>query len=286
MGERLYARDFFEEGRIPICVFRMPYLDWSRDVHSHDFHEVMIVLAGVAIHHMGEKHETISMGDVFVIPPDYEHGYEVMENSGVQVLNVLFDLEKLKMNTRDLDQIPGFHALFSLKPTARFEPHLKLQAKELAYVNSICEKIEEEQESMAPGCDFACQTLFRDLILFLSRRYSHVATQSDKNVLKVGDVVSFMECHMDEELRFEQLVETAHMSPTSLRRAFQETFGCSPMAYLQKLRIKKAMLLLSNPTKTISDIAFETGFNDSGYFSRVFKQETGESPKSFRHQIS
>jgi AraC family L-rhamnose operon transcriptional activator RhaR/AraC family L-rhamnose operon regulatory protein RhaS len=70
-----------------------------------------------------------------------------------------------------------------------------------------------------------------------------------------------------------------------LRRAFQETFACSPMAYLQQLRVKRAMLLLADPLKSISDVAFEVGFNDSGYFSRVFKVETDETPKEFRKRI-
>jgi AraC-like DNA-binding protein len=284
--EKLLAKDFFEPGRIPLCVFRMPYVEWSRKSHSHDFHEVMIVLGGMAIHHFGDSEETISMGDVFVIPPDYPHGYEVVDKAGVQVLNVLFDLDQLKMNIRDLDQVPGFHALFSIRISGQFEPHLKLQAKELAYINSIIEEIEEEQEGMLPGWEFACQTKFRALVLFLSRRYSHVAAQSGRNMLKMGEIVAYLERNLMEELRFEGLAEVAHMSPTTLRRVFRETFGCSPMAYLQQLRVKKSMLLLANPAKSISDVAFEVGFNDSGYFSRVFRQETGESPKEFRSRLA
>lgn len=285
MVEKLLAKDFFETGRIPLCVFRMPYVEFSRKLHSHDFHEVMIVLAGVAIHHFGDKHETISMGDVFVIPPESTHGYEVMENTGVQVLNVLFNLEQLRMNIRDLDQIPGFHALFSVKYSSQFEPHLKLQAKDLALLNSIIEEIEQEQEGELPGWEFSCQTKFRELILFMSRRYSHVINQTGKNVLRMGEVVNHMEKNLTEELRFESLAEVANMSPTTLRRVFRESFGCSPMAYLQQLRVKRAMLLLANPTKSICDVAFEVGFNDSGYFSRVFRQETGQTPKEFRCSI-
>jgi len=285
MTEKLVAKDFFEQGHIPLCVFRMPYVDFDREVHSHGFHEMMIVVGGMAVHHMNGRDREISMGDVFVIPPGNLHGYDVPKDSGVQVLNVLFDLEKLDINTRDLGQIPGFHALFSLRGTSHGEPHLKLSAKDLALVYSIVEEMEREQEEMVPGHEFFCGTKFRELIVFLSRHYSHVSSPSGKSILKLSGLICYMERHLGEEVRFETLAEEIHMSPTSLRRVFNEAFGCSPMAYLQQLRVKKAMLLLADVTKSISDVAFEVGFNDSGYFSRVFKQETGETPKAFRAGI-
>lgn len=285
MVEQLFAKDFFESGRIPLCVFRMPYVEFSRNLHSHDFHEVMVVLGGVAIHHFGDKHETISMGDVFVIPPHSTHGYEVLDNTGVQVLNVLFNLEELRLNIRDLDEIPGFHALFSVKSSRQFEPHLKLQAKDLALLNSIIEEIEQEQENELPGWEFSCQTKFREMLLFMSRRHSHVINQTGKNILRMGEVVNYMEKNLAQELKFEELAKIAHMSPTTLRRVFRDSFGCSPMAYLQLLRVKRAMILMANPVKSICDVAFEVGFNDSGYFSRVFRQETGQTPKEFRNSI-
>ncbi len=284
-NEKLSAQDFFEKGHLPLCVFRMPFVDWSRELHSHNFYEVMIVVGGMAVHHLGEQHKTISMGDVFVIPPGHAHGYDVPENSGVQVLNVLFDLKRLHLNPRDLDSIPGFRALFSAASENHNEPHLKLPAKDLAFVHSVVEEIEAEQEEMAPGYEFFCETKFRELIVFLSRRYSHISTPAGKSFLKLGELIGYMETHLGEEVRFEDLTGAAHMSPTSLRRAFHETFGCSPMAYLQKVRIKKAMLLLADPARSVSDVAFEVGFNDSGYFARVFKQETGESPKMFREKL-
>ncbi len=241
---------------------------------------------GIALHQLDDLCESISMGDVFVIPPRYTHGYEVEENQGVQVLNVMFDLDALGINYRDLEAIPGFHALFSMKTAKKFEPHLKLDAKDLAHVNSIVEEIEEAQESLVAGSEFCCETKLRELILFLSRRYSNVVTQGgSKNLLKLGDVISHMEKHYAEDLRFEDLAAAAHLAPTTLRRLFHESFGCSPMAYLQQLRIKKAMLMLADPTRSIGDIAFAIGFNDSGYFTRIFKKETGGTPREFRRRM-
>ncbi len=54
------------------------------------------------------------------------------------------------------------------------------------------------------------------------------------------------------------------------------------MQYLQRYRVNQAKLLLKNSQKSITEIAREVGFTDSGYFSRVFHRQTGMSPEAFR----
>jgi AraC-like DNA-binding protein len=48
------------------------------------------------------------------------------------------------------------------------------------------------------------------------------------------------------------------------------------------MRLAKAKEMLKEPTNTIATIAYECGFNDPAYFSRVFKQEHGETPQEWR----
>lgn len=285
MNETLTAEEYFEEGRIPITVFRMPYVDWSREIHQHDFHEIMIIVGGGGVHHFEGRHEIISMGDVFVVPPHVLHGYEVEENCGIQILNVLFDLQRLRMGLWDVKDIPGFHALFSIQSNSHFEPHLKLNAADLAVVSSIVEEMEEEQEGMVPGADFSKLTNLRRLILFLSRRYSHMTRLVSKSATEMEAVTSHMETHLGDDLDFEDLEAMVDTSPATFRRQFRETYGCAPMVYLQELRIKKAMMLLGDPHKNITDISFEVGFNDQSYFTRVFKKKNGMTPKQFREQL-
>ena len=285
MSEVLKAHEFFEQGHIPMCVFRIPYMEDDRLRHSHDFHEIMIVVGGQATHYFDDVVSSISMGDVYVIPPGHEHSYQTAKGTGLEIVNVLFDLEKLGLNMRDLADIPGFHALFTLKIPGHSEPHLKLKAKDLAFVNGIVERIEVEQEGIEPGWEFFCETRLRDLILFLSRRYSHLATQASQGVMKLRHLVSFLEQHLGEPITFETLREEADMAATTLRDAFSTAFDCAPMAYLQQLRIKKAMILLANPAKSVTEVAGAVGFDNPGYFARVFKKETGETPREFRRRI-
>ncbi|MDR6551767.1 helix-turn-helix domain-containing protein [Paenibacillus qinlingensis] len=71
-------------------------------------------------------------------------------------------------------------------------------------------------------------------------------------------------------------------SETYLSHQFKETTGSTITEYIKELRIQKAKNLLDITTYSITLIAHQCGFNDSNYFSRVFRQHTGMSPKQYR----
>lgn len=77
-----------------------------------------------------------------------------------------------------------------------------------------------------------------------------------------------------------------HYSPNHLRTLFHTQCGCTPVQYLNRLRIQQAkqQLLQSSGTLTTQQIARNCGFRDPYYFSRVFKQVTGLSPSHFCEQ--
>jgi AraC-like DNA-binding protein len=70
-----------------------------------------------------------------------------------------------------------------------------------------------------------------------------------------------------------------------MRRIFIDSVGISPVEYLTEIRIKAAKQLLENPSissNTISKICELSGYNDIGYFSKIFKKKTGLSPSEYR----
>lgn len=283
MPEVLKAKDFFDQGVVPMCVFRMSAFHRSRTQHTHDFYELMFIVKGVARHYLeGVEMEVMGTGDAYVIHPGRYHGYESLEGQPIELVNVLFQLDRMKMDFRDLEGLPGFQTLFGKNDWEGNFPHVRMDAKDLAHALSVVAAIEMEMEEMAPGYEFLVETKLRELIVFLSRKHSHVLEPKGVHFLKLSELVVYMEQNLKEDLRFEDLAQLANMSPTSLRRAFQHSFSCSPMSYLQKLRIQKAMLLMADPDLSITEIAHSVGYNDSSYFARVFKQETSQTPKMYR----
>jgi transcriptional regulator GlxA family with amidase domain len=123
------------------------------------------------------------------------------------------------------------------------------------------------------------------LVGLIARSYAGHGPGPSAMVLRLGEVVSHIDRHFDDDLGLDALAEQAHMSRSTLHRAFVRALGESPGAYVLKVRIAKAAGLLADPAIRVTDVAFKTGFTDSNYFSRQFKKITGASPREYRRRM-
>jgi AraC-like DNA-binding protein len=80
------------------------------------------------------------------------------------------------------------------------------------------------------------------------------------------------------------LARIAHVSPAHFSRTFRATFGETPHRYLQRRRIERAMFLLRETSRNVTDICFDVGFASPGTFSRTFRDIVGRSPRQYRKQ--
>ncbi len=80
------------------------------------------------------------------------------------------------------------------------------------------------------------------------------------------------------------LARIAHVSEAHFSRVFRATFGETPHRYLQRRRVERAMFLLRETDRRVTDISFEVGFNSPGTFSRTFHAIVGRSPREYRKQ--
>ncbi len=80
------------------------------------------------------------------------------------------------------------------------------------------------------------------------------------------------------------LARIAFVSPAHFIRAFRTTFGETPHRYLQRRRVERAMALLRETDRSVTDVCFDVGFTSLGTFSRTFHAVVGESPSSYRQR--
>jgi AraC-like DNA-binding protein len=98
----------------------------------------------------------------------------------------------------------------------------------------------------------------------------------------VRKAMAYVQQSYQEPLSRHDLARYVGMSDDYLTYCFRQELGMTPIAYLNRYRVTQAKQLLKETDRTITEIALDVGFSDSGYFSRVFRKETGVSPDAYR----
>jgi len=96
-------------------------------------------------------------------------------------------------------------------------------------------------------------------------------------------VLALIEARLgDPELRTATIADDLGISPRTVQHVFA-AMGTTPVGHVANRRLERAAeMLTSNPASSVTDIAFDLGFNDSAYFARVFRQRYGKTPSAYR----
>lgn len=276
------AETFSQQG-FPLDVQRVRR-HASTTVHNHDFSELVVVLGGKGIHVTPAGQYDIGAGDAFVLHEGQEHGYLNTEN--LELVNILFNMTEMDLPPMDITALPGYHVLFTLEPIYRgrdrFESRLRLNLEHLRHVAGLIDNLEAEFLRCDPGWRLTAIAWFMLILADLCRFYSHVEEPAAQPLLRLGRVIGHLERNYMEPITLDDLAREGWMSRRTLTRVFKHAMGCSPIEYLLRLRINHAAELLQNPDASVTDVAFQVGFQDSNYFSRQFRLLTGKSPREYK----
>jgi AraC family transcriptional regulator len=99
---------------------------------------------------------------------------------------------------------------------------------------------------------------------------------------QVRCVSTYIEEHLSETIHCEHLSDLVHLSLSHFMRAFRDSFGCPPHAYLMKRRMERAQGLMLTTDTALGQIALECGLADQSHLSRLFQRFIGESPAAWR----
>ncbi len=256
--------------------------------HTHSFDEIAIVLGGTSIHVVGKEKYPLMRGDAFVIHGNQVHGNEKLSN--FRVLNIVYKRDFFETVKNELEEVAGFNTLFVHEPCFRkyhkFKARLHLNPHQLNSVTIFVELLKEEINNKLPGYKKNIDYFFKLIVVNLCRCYSEVDTPHSKSLIKVGGAIDFMEKNFAEDITLQKLADEAEMTIASFLRAFKKITNCTPVDYLIKLRIEKAAKMMEeNPTSRIIDISMETGFWNSSYFSRKFKEIMGITPTDYLNKM-
>ena len=277
--------DIFANERHPLAVILIRE-HIEIDLHTHDFVELVVVLAGNALHVTKDASYPLAAGDAFVIKPGFAHGYR--DTRHLSLCNILFDPTGLALPRAELSRLPGYHALFELEPsfrnTHRFQSRLFLAPAMRQQVMEWAGLLEEELRGQQDGYEYMSLALLIRIVGYLARAYTGMTAPASRTLLAVNEVVSHIEQNYGSALHLEDLARMAHMCERTLQRYFQRAFGVSPVDYVNRLRVSKACQLLAERRLSITEVADAVGIPDSNYFARVFRGFTGTTPSAYQQR--
>ncbi|MBZ4407135.1 AraC family transcriptional regulator [Myxococcus sp. XM-1-1-1] len=94
----------------------------------------------------------------------------------------------------------------------------------------------------------------------------------------------FIEAHLARRIRMEELAQRSGLSVFYFTRAFRQSMGMTPHAYVQQRRVERAREFLSRTSLSLRDIALEVGFSSQSHFTTVFRRLTGLTPAVIRRE--
>jgi AraC-like DNA-binding protein len=111
---------------------------------------------------------------------------------------------------------------------------------------------------------------------------SRAIEERNRRMLRARDE---MDRAFAQPLDLPALARLAHVSTAHFSREFRATFSETPHRYLQRRRVERAMDLLRESERPVTEICLDVGFNSLGTFSRTFRAIVGESPSAYRRRL-
>lgn len=155
-------------------------------------------------------------------------------------------------------------------------------------ITECIERIVHEYYSKELGFELAIKSYLFQLIVILLRK--HVDRYLNKEefesrtrtLIRMNKVLEYIEDNLSQNITINDLAAIANVSNFHFCKLFKQATGKTAIDYINNLRVNKAVLLLNEGKLNITEIAIECGFNDSNYFSRIFKKYKGAAPLNLK----
>lgn len=147
-----------------------------------------------------------------------------------------------------------------------------LLAKNMEYINKVL-TIDTQED--------ICVWISHALDNFIESVYT---SQDTRKMSQLKPTIELMQYHYDQPLTLADMAKAAHLSVSRLAHLFREQMGITPVDFLTNIRIDHAKRLLLTTDNNCTQICYDVGYNNQSYFTRVFKQIVGLTPREFRNQ--
>ena len=243
-------------------------------IHWHRKHELYYLVNGTTKYFVGEKPYFLQKGNLIFVQKGAQHGTDYEDCLHSKRLLLSFDDDIIPQKFK-----PFFEELST-------DCLIYISEKHLPLIDDIFKKIELENQSQNLYKQHLIELYILQLITLISRlREKAPQPQLAPNDALMYKISNYIRKNYHTNISLESLSESFCINKSYLSRRFKGVFGIGVNDYLTYIRILHAEELLKTTNYPITRIAAECGYNDSNYFSTVFKKTKGITPYKFKQSL-
>lgn len=255
-----FLQDYYIEREVKPLPVTMPVS------HYHSYYEIYYLTKGNVRYFIDNTIYDLSAGDIVLIPPNIIHKTSVIDEGASERLLIWFTPEFLEKDRND-------HV---------FDCFKKHHIKNVTKLNDILSSVETEHKTNDKFSKELIKTQIITLLIQLSRMSADKSNEV-KTPSFIQKISNYIGENFANEITLDNLCEEFSISKSHLSRLFKNSTGFGINEYITIVRIKNAERLILSTELPVTEIATRCGFNDSNYFSSVFKKIKGISPLKFRN---
>lgn len=267
---------------------------WNRQIsvrpHCNEFWEFAVVKKGYCVHCYRGTEVRLLPGDVFLTQPNEEHSYQIYEPAEIVHCRFFFGSmseELIYMSPRAENLPEGEGGCPKSRQSALDRQGIiYLNGKERREIVNLLALIMEEEKRGKQGLQLVKRACLQMILVKLQRVQRCQIEQGEKHKggrrERIYEILSYAESHLSKRMAHEKLAEMAYWSVGHFRAVFKDVTGMAPAEYLNRMRIAKSLEYMQKEHLNVSQAAERVGFNDPGYYSKLFKKMIGYPPKYFR----
>lgn len=245
-------------------------------VHWHTNLEMIRVLSGELTVTLDHRAKTLGQGEIAFINSETVHG-ATPRNCTYEC--IVFNLAFLKTGNAQCDEF-----IESLLSHAAFLTEFPSDSDVIRLTNAVFEQLSKDDA----GSPFQTIGLFHQLLGKMQEKklfnsyLSPSSVQDEKKVVKLKTVLKYIRENFAKPITLEEMAAIAGLSNKYFCKFFKDMTGTTPVNYLLTYRIERAARTLLGTDLSVTQTAYECGFNDVSYFIKTFKTFKNVSPKDYR----
>lgn len=258
-------------------------------LHHHPELQLIYIMEGTGDLFVGDSITPFEDGDLFLIGSNQSHLFksdpqyrEEDFDGSSRSISIFFNKSSLGEGFFDITETTTIRNLID-----RSDRCLRFQKNTARYFGARMKGLLN-----TTGFDRFLEILSILNELAQAKKYEYLASVSnsqpptDKESERINDVINYILSHYKEDIELQTIADVANYSKAAFCRFFKQRTRKTFSEFLNEVRIAQACKLLRNRDLNISQVCYESGYNNVSNFNRQFKKITGTTPKSYLKKFS